>query len=216
LIAVGLTVCTLLLLGTPALFAADNDAEKIDKLIQKMGSKDFDEREAASKELEKIGEPALRALKNAVKENQSEEIRRRAKVLVETLEAAAKLDHLIQQFCEGKVNEQKAAAKELRVMGQPAIDALRKVADDHKDEGVRGRAKTLAARIDPRGITIEHINGLIKQLAADEYDKRQAATKELMEIGEPALDNLRKAAKKANDLEVRVRLEAIIKELAGR
>jgi len=78
LIAASLAVWAMLILGPPALSAADNDAEKIDKLIQRMGSKDFSEREAASRELEKIGKPALSALRKAAKEQKSEEIRRRA------------------------------------------------------------------------------------------------------------------------------------------
>src|SRR5262245_5993623 len=59
--------------------------EKIDKLIQQLGSPKFSEREAASKALEAIGEPALDALREAAAKNKDIEIRRRAQRLVATV-----------------------------------------------------------------------------------------------------------------------------------
>ena len=49
---------------------------------------------------------------------------------------------------------------------------------------------------------------LIKQLGHDDFDKREAATKRLAEIGEPALDALRQATT-SDDAEVRMRAEQI-------
>ena len=62
----------------------------------------------------------------------------------------------------------------------------------------------------------ERIAGLIRQLGHDEFTKREAATKELEAIGEPALDVLRKAAASSEDPEIRRRAEWIIRALAHR
>src|SRR5690349_5542357 len=53
----------------------------------------------------------------------------------------------------------------------------------------------------------QEIERLVKQLDSDSFAERQAATKRLTEIGEPALDALGKAK---GSLEVRRRAEAII------
>ena len=50
---------------------------------------------------------------------------------------------------------------------------------------------------------------LVKQLGDDDFDKREAATARLKEIGEPALDAVTKAAR-SRDPEVRLRAEDII------
>jgi hypothetical protein len=55
---------------------------EIEKLIQQLGSPRFAEREAATKRLEAIGEPAVDALRKAVASNPDAEIRRRASSLL--------------------------------------------------------------------------------------------------------------------------------------
>src|SRR5262245_9406942 len=57
------------------------------------------------------------------------------------------------------------------------------------------------------------INRLIRQLGDNSFAKREAASKELRSIGEPALDPLRKAAAGADDAEVRSRAERIIETI---
>jgi WD40 repeat protein len=56
------------------------------------------------------------------------------------------------------------------------------------------------------------VERLIKQLASDEFDEREAATKRLQEIGDPALGALDKAATSA-DAEVRLRAEYMLDKL---
>ena len=51
---------------------------EIDRLIQRLGDRQFKEREAAGERLEKIGEPALEALREAAAASKDPEIRRRA------------------------------------------------------------------------------------------------------------------------------------------
>ncbi len=70
-------------------FPADSDAvpkARIDRLIEQLGSKKFNEREAAARALEKMGEKALPALRKAAMEHADSEVRRRAASLVVALE----------------------------------------------------------------------------------------------------------------------------------
>jgi hypothetical protein len=76
---------------TVALFAfplpsrADDpaDAERLaQRLIQQLGSKSFREREAASKRLKEIGEPAWKALRRTEAESKDAEVRARAAILL--------------------------------------------------------------------------------------------------------------------------------------
>src|SRR6185437_12792105 len=64
------------------------NAEKIDKLIEQMGSGTFAEREKATKQLDAIGVPALAALRKAVKSDDAE-VRKRAEELVKKIEKQA-------------------------------------------------------------------------------------------------------------------------------
>jgi len=57
----------------------------------------------------------------------------------------------------------------------------------------------------------EGIARLIRQLGADEFAEREAASKRLEEIGKPALAALQEAAKKDADLEVRARAARLVK-----
>jgi HEAT repeat protein len=60
----------------------------IERLVKQLGSERFEEREAADKALEKTGEPALEALRGAVRSPDAE-IRHRAARSVETVVAQA-------------------------------------------------------------------------------------------------------------------------------
>src|SRR5262249_49527613 len=64
---------------------APTDAARINKLIEQMGSGDFDEREKASTALDAIGEPALPALRKAA-QGDDVEVRKRAGELVQQIE----------------------------------------------------------------------------------------------------------------------------------
>lgn len=61
----------------------------------------------------------------------------------------------------------------------------------------------------------QRIADLIRQLSHDEFAKRQAASKELEAIGEPALAALRKAAESSDSVEARQRAEQIIRAIAA-
>src|SRR5947209_7495756 len=66
--------------------AAPPDPGGINRLIRLLGSPQFAEREAATRALDKAGEPALSALRKAAGSDKDPEIRRRAAMLVERIE----------------------------------------------------------------------------------------------------------------------------------
>jgi hypothetical protein len=74
--------------------------------------------------------------------------------------------------------------------------------------GLRGDSGT-AAKLD-------RVAALIKQLGSDAFAEREAAGKELEDIGEPALAALRKAAASGDDLEIRRRAAHIIRTIVTR
>jgi hypothetical protein len=73
------------LLVVPAPAAEKADPEQVAKLIEKMGSGDFEDREKATEQLDGIGVPALEALRKASK-SEDPEVRRRAEELVAKIE----------------------------------------------------------------------------------------------------------------------------------
>ena len=72
----------LILLLTLSTRSYCDQPSEIDRLIQRLGDRQFKEREAASERLEKIGEPALEALREAVARNKDPETRHRASQLL--------------------------------------------------------------------------------------------------------------------------------------
>src|SRR6187397_240314 len=74
-----------LLVALPLAFAAAPPQRSVERLIGQLGSDNFAEREAASKRLEAIGEPALDALDRAA-ESGDAEVRARARRVVAAVE----------------------------------------------------------------------------------------------------------------------------------
>jgi uncharacterized protein (TIGR03067 family) len=60
------------------------------------------------------------------------------------------------------------------------------------------------------------IDRLVKQLGADEFAQREAASKALEALGERALPALREAAKESEDAEVKQRLDAVVAAVLAR
>jgi RNA polymerase sigma factor (sigma-70 family) len=61
------------------------DNRDVDRLITQLGSDEFEEREAATRALKKVGKPALTALQRAAKENADAEVRTRAAALIRAI-----------------------------------------------------------------------------------------------------------------------------------
>ena len=68
--------------------------EKIDKLIEQLGSGTYSEREKATRELAAIGEPALEALRKAARSDDPE-VRQRAGELLRKIERRAATAHIL-------------------------------------------------------------------------------------------------------------------------
>jgi hypothetical protein len=94
--AAAVLVAIMLVLGTGAALAQEKVEEepaekkadvgsKVEKLVKQLGAEDFKEREAATEELEKIGEPAVPALKEALK-SEDAEVRSRAELILKEIE----------------------------------------------------------------------------------------------------------------------------------
>jgi hypothetical protein len=96
------------------------DTKKIAQLVEKLGSADFDEREQASQDLDKLGAPALEALKKAAQSDDAE-TRRRAADLVAKIEKREGSSLLL------KPTRVTLALKDAPVAD--AIEALRKQTD---------------------------------------------------------------------------------------
>lgn len=75
---------------------------------------------------------------------------------------------------------------------------------------------TGAVQGDPGQSVPARVARLIKQLGHEEFTKREAASKELDAIGEPALDALRKAAASDGDAEIRRRAGQVVGSINAR
>ena len=63
---------------------------------------------------------------------------------------AARIAHFIQQLADVKFAARMAAAKELEILGQKALPALRNAAANDNDPEIRERAKRLVQKITKR------------------------------------------------------------------
>jgi uncharacterized protein (TIGR03067 family) len=75
-------------------------------------------------------------------------------------------------------------------------------------------AGKLPAGTSDKHVETERIAGLIKQLGEDSFARREAASRELTAIGEPAVAPLRKVAATSNDAEIRRRAEQAVRDIA--
>jgi hypothetical protein len=78
-----LIVVSMMALNDPSLIA---DAAPINRLIEQLGSEVYAEREAATKALDRLGEPSLEHLHRASEKTDDVEIRRRTEGLLKTIE----------------------------------------------------------------------------------------------------------------------------------
>ena len=81
------SACLVLLLPFASLVAVDPDDAEIARFVKQLGNDDFDKRQAASKELDAIGEPARVALQEAAVSSKDTEIRQSDSRLMPALNA---------------------------------------------------------------------------------------------------------------------------------
>ena len=61
----------------------------------------------------------------------------------------------------------------------------------------------------------QEVASLIRQLGSDDFQKREAASKQLETIGEPVRPALKKAAAASDDAEIRARAKGLLRDHAG-
>ena len=104
----------------------------------------------------------------------------------------------------------------------PEVEKARaevKAAEERLQEAKAKLAKLQAAQAQPKPAPKktdlqERINRLIEGLGSDKFEARQEATKELEKLGESAAPALRKTLGSEQNLEIRMRAEAILKKFA--
>jgi hypothetical protein len=103
--------------AAPKTKAAQNEADSaaiVKKLIEQLGDEDYAKREAAMKRLQTLGKPALNALREAAKNSQNAEIRRRAERLVERLDPRTDpLEQMLKEAVQFEEKKEFAKAAEL-------------------------------------------------------------------------------------------------------
>jgi HEAT repeat protein len=162
----------------------------LDRLIEQLGDEEFERRQQAEKQLAKMQtRSAVVALARAAAGHRDLEVRHRAgKILVRV--RAAWVDVLIGQLASPSPDRRAEARRELAAVGRPALQGLRRAAAGHSNPQVRLGARVLL---------------LIEGLGHDEFMRREAAQKELVAIGVPALEALRQAGADSPDVEIRNR-----------
>jgi WD40 repeat protein len=119
--------------------AAAPDARMLDKLIADLDADEFDTREKARKELEQLGEPAAGALRAALKNKPSAEVKRTIDELLAGLGGAAPSDERLRQA---------RAVEALELIGTPeAVAVLKSLAGGAADAYLTTQARAALERL---------------------------------------------------------------------
>jgi RNA polymerase sigma factor (sigma-70 family) len=144
----------------------ETDAEKVARLIKQLGDDAFAKREAASKELETIGTPALAAVRNAAASSDEAEIRQRAERLVKSITGAAAKAELAKlqgvwtvasYEIEGKQLPDKDDRSMMIIVGDKWVAMWAK--DDAGVQVEAGILKIVTPEKSPLAIDFEHLDG---------------------------------------------------------
>jgi HEAT repeat protein len=131
---------------------------EIDRLIQQLGSPRFAERQAATKRLEAIGEPAALALRKAATTTPDAEVRRRAESLLagmkqkDGIPEGKNVAEWVKLLGDNDSRARQKAVEALRQLGsgaRTALPALEKAMQD-KEPAVRWRAAHSLWQVDSR------------------------------------------------------------------
>jgi HEAT repeat protein len=123
----------------------------------------------------------------------------------------ALISKLIDQLGDESFDKREAAQARLKEIAEPAAEALLQASKQHPDLEVRYRAGKLLV-----GLPVWRVMKLIDQLGDDAYQRRDAASRELVKIGKPAVGLLRKASIHSVDLEIRQRAKTAADAIEGK
>jgi HEAT repeat protein len=144
-------IFTFVIINPSFLVAADDSADAVRRLVNQLGSDQFQERDRATKELIDLGEPALAALRHAAKSN-DREVARRAAQCVDQIEKNLKVATLAKGLLNPESNVRAASIDGLfGIEPENAIKALPETikAIDYPDTNTRFRVAALLGHIGP-------------------------------------------------------------------
>jgi HEAT repeat protein len=176
--------------GTPPVpkGPASGDSARIERLIRRLGSDRFEERQRAAQDLVAAGAPALEPLRQALKSSDPE-VNRLAARCIPQIEHNLKVAALIDKLRDRQPQVRADAADELFQLGRgarAAVPALVKVMMDDPDTYVRQRAIVAMWEIGPEAkAAVPKLISLLKNKKAPE-DLRWCAAIALEQIGPAA------------------------------
>ncbi len=119
---------------------------------------------------------------------------------------------LVRDLGSDRFAERERAEKALRKLGKAALPLLRKELARSKALEQRRRLEKLVREFDPPEVRYrKRLRELLPALSNDRFDVREAATRELVAMGKPAVPLMIEQMQKAGDAEVRRRLEAAVR-----
>jgi len=210
LIAAGLALVILLLVGLSALSAAPMpgpDRPSIDRLIRQLGDETFNKREEAGKRLGEIGLPAVQPLRVAATKDADPEVRHRARRLLNSFNMQDLINRFAEDFGRGDPEQQELTRATVATLSGPNLESLRQAVATCTDPERRRRAEATLEEVRPARVEL-----LIRQLGDNAFAKREDAFNALEDIGKPALPGLRQAVTDAIDPEIVSRARRLIRE----
>jgi hypothetical protein len=186
----------------PAGSSQEVDAARVKRLINQLDSPKFAERQAAAKELRKVGEPAVPALREAARRDESLESRRRAEALIQTIRQDT-VKRLVSHL-ESLNSSMQRIEKELRKIGKPAVAPLQEATRDNAD--FHRRVEGLLRLIEQ-----DEFNAILKQAKDAEQKKHYQSAAAILS---KAIDDLKARIGNASSGDVPLLTEAFMR-LAG-
>ena len=122
-------------------------AEQIDRLIADLDADAFDQREAATDQLARLGKQAAPALRRVIKTSASEEVRFRVQRLLGRLETNPKED-------PDRLRELRAIGVLERIGNTDARAVLKTIGDGAPEAPLTRQAKKALERVDQRSVTV--------------------------------------------------------------
>jgi len=213
LIAAGLALVILLLVGLSALSAAPMPGaggSTVDHLIRQLGDETFNKREEAGKRLGEIGLPAVQPLRAAATKDADPEVRHRAFRLLNTFNMQDLINRFAEDLGRGDPEQRELARATVATLSGPNLESLRQAVTACKDPECRRRAEATIEEVRPARVEL-----LIRQLGDNAFAQREDAFNALAGMGKPALPGLRQAVADATDPEIVSRARRLIKALGG-
>jgi hypothetical protein len=120
---------------------------------------------------------------------------------------------LVRQLDDNEFEVREKAEKALIALGKKALPQLKQELRAAKNLEGRMRLQRVVAALTPVDRLQKRVQALVRELDNEAFEVRTRATDELLAEGKPALPSLRQELARARSLEVRRRLEVVIRRL---